>query len=520
MGEAPIRVVGRYALYGEIAAGGMATVHFGRLLGPVGFSRTVAIKRLHPQFAKDPEFVSMFLDEARVAARIQHPNVVATLDVVALEGELFLVMEYVEGESLARILRTMRAAHSRIPPRMVGSIITNVLYGLHAAHEAKSERGEPLHIIHRDVSPQNVLVGVDGTARVLDFGVAKAAGRIQTTRDGQIKGKLAYMPVEQIAGEHIDRRADVYAASVVLWEALTSQRLFDGGNEGAILHKIMTGQPTPPSAVVPDLPPGIDEVVLRGLARDPNQRYSTAYDMAVALEDVLGVESPRRVGALVVDCARDSIAKRAAHVKEIESMPTDLEALGGAARVQAMAGEALGRAPSAPFIVPATGETSSLSKVSSAVVSGYPPAPRRSRAMLGVGIGLLASLSVIALVALALRATPVPGGAAAQLPATGDGALAPSVAATPASAVASAAAESSASPAASELPSATASVATKPTALAGARAPAPRPGTTTTTPPSTARPAPSPEPAPAPKAQCNPPYYFEGGIRKIKRECL
>src|SRR5689334_8202232 len=134
-----VKVLGRYALHGEIAAGGMATVHFGRLLGPIGFSKTVAIKRLHPQFAKDPDFVAMFLDEARVAGRIQHPNVVSTLDVVALEGELFLVMEYIEGESLARLIRVMRASHTRVPLRVVGSIMTGALYGLHAAHEARSE---------------------------------------------------------------------------------------------------------------------------------------------------------------------------------------------------------------------------------------------------------------------------------------------------------------------------------------------------------------------------------------------
>src|ERR1035437_3672665 len=154
------RVVGRYALYGEIASGGMATVHFGRLLGPVGFSRTVAIKRLHPQFAKDPEFVTMFLDEARLASRIRHPNVARTLDVVALEGELFLVMDYVEGEALSRLLRTCRARGTPVPPKVAAAIVCGVLHGLHAAHEAKSERGEPLGIVHRDVSPQNVLVAL------------------------------------------------------------------------------------------------------------------------------------------------------------------------------------------------------------------------------------------------------------------------------------------------------------------------------------------------------------------------
>ncbi|HEY2366157.1 MAG TPA: serine/threonine-protein kinase, partial [Polyangiaceae bacterium] len=211
-----MRVVGRYALYEEIAAGGMATVHFGRLLGPVGFSRTVAIKRLHPQFAKDPEFVSMFLDEARLAARIRHPNVVPTLDVVATQGELFLVMDYVQGESLSRLIRATRERQQRIPVRYVASIITGALHGLHAAHEAKNERGEPLRIVHRDISPQNVLVGSDGVARVLDFGVAKAAGRFHTTREGNVKGKLPYMSPEQLRGQLVDRQTDVYAAAVCL----------------------------------------------------------------------------------------------------------------------------------------------------------------------------------------------------------------------------------------------------------------------------------------------------------------
>jgi eukaryotic-like serine/threonine-protein kinase len=186
-----VRTVGRYALYGKIAAGGMATVHLGRLLGPVGFSRTVAIKRLHPQFTEDPDFVSMFLDEARLAARIRHPSVVPTLDVVTAGGEIFLVMEFVLGETLARILRTLAPKGERIPLPIVASVFSNVLHGLHAAHEAKSERGTPLEMVHRDVSPHNVMIGVDGTARLLDFGIAKAIGRLQTTREDQIKGKLA-----------------------------------------------------------------------------------------------------------------------------------------------------------------------------------------------------------------------------------------------------------------------------------------------------------------------------------------
>ena len=193
----------------------MASVHLGLLLGAVGFSRTVAIKRLHRQYAQDPDFVAMFLDEARLVARIRHPNVVPTLDVTVTDGELFLVMEYIPGESLTRLIREGTSRSDRMQPNVAATIIAGVLHGLHAAHEARGERNEPLGIVHRDVSPQNVLVGTDGAPRVLDFGVAKAAGRLQTTREGQLKGKLAYMAPEQFEGI-ATRASDVYSASVVL----------------------------------------------------------------------------------------------------------------------------------------------------------------------------------------------------------------------------------------------------------------------------------------------------------------
>jgi serine/threonine protein kinase len=181
------RIIGRYALHGEIAAGGMATVHLGRLVGSGGVSRLVAIKRLHAQFAKDPEFVTMFLDEGRLSVRIHHPNVVSVLDFIATDGELFLVMEYVQGEALSSLVKVLRKREEPIPEKITSSIVVGLLQGLHAAHCATNERGHPLSIVHRDVSPQNVLVSVDGVARVLDFGVAKAAGRLQTTREGHIK---------------------------------------------------------------------------------------------------------------------------------------------------------------------------------------------------------------------------------------------------------------------------------------------------------------------------------------------
>jgi len=312
------RVIGRYALFAQIAAGGMAAVHFGRLLGQAGFSRTVAIKRLHPHLAQDPEFVSMLLDEARLAARIRHPNVVSTLDVVALEGELLVVMEYVHGDSLARLLGTLRKEGARVPPAIASAIVSSVLYGLHAAHEATSESGEPLGIIHRDVSPQNVMVGTDGIARVVDFGVAKAAGRIQETREGQLKGKIRYMAPEQLKRGELDRAADIYAASVVLWECLVGRRLFDDDNEWKIADAILAGVTTAPSKLVPGVPAELDAIVLRGLSTDRTLRFRTAFDMAAALEEAVAPSTPRQVAAWLEKVADESLRVRAAKLAAIE----------------------------------------------------------------------------------------------------------------------------------------------------------------------------------------------------------
>jgi serine/threonine-protein kinase len=325
-----VRVLGRYALHGEIASGGMATVHFARLLGVVGFAKTVAIKRLHPQLAKDPEFVSMFLDEARLAARIRHPNVVSTLDVVALHGELFLVMEYVQGESLRGLVRAASRAGESIPVSVVGTILVGSLHGLHAAHEASSERGEPLGIVHRDVSPQNILVGVDGVPRVLDFGVAKAAGRAQTTRDGQLKGKLAYMSPEQLMARGVTRATDIFAASVVLWEALTGQRLFGGESEGEVVKKVLDACVEPPSRFVRGLSPEVDAIVLRGLARDPADRFATAREMARALERSMPLAPASDVGEFVERMAGPALAERAGQIAEIESGSPSVKAAGAA----------------------------------------------------------------------------------------------------------------------------------------------------------------------------------------------
>lgn len=299
----------------------MATVYFGRLLGPIGFNRTVAIKRLHPQFAKQPEFVDMFLDEARVAARVKHPNVVSILDVVASEGELFLVMEYVHGESLSRLLRVAETTSEPAPLPILSAMVIGMLCGLHAAHEARDEAGNELHIVHRDVSPQNVLVGADGVSRLLDFGIAKAVGRLQTTREGQFKGKLAYMAPEQIVGGPIDRRCDVYAAGVLLWSALTGALPFVGG-EASVMYQILNVEIARPSTVRPSVPAELDALVLRAMARAPGDRFATALDMAAELERVVPPATQLAVGAWVAESARSVLDARSEQLREAEGTPS------------------------------------------------------------------------------------------------------------------------------------------------------------------------------------------------------
>jgi serine/threonine-protein kinase len=315
MTRAP-EVFGRYALYEEIASGGMATVHFGRLLGPAGFARTVAIKRLHRQHAKDADFVTMFLDEARLAARIHHPNVVSTLDVVSSGGELLVVMDYVHGESLSRLMRDRP-----VPPPLAAAIVSGALHGLHAAHEAKNERGEPLSIVHRDVSPQNIIVGADGLARVLDFGIAKAVDRLASTRDEVLKGKLSYMAPEQLLGNAATRQSDVYAASVVLWEALTGQRLFEG-EQGEIISGVMNDRVAPPSEHVAGVPAALDDIVRRGMSRDLRERYPTAHEMALAIESRAKVAHASEVASWLRSIARETLDERTKIVEGIESGST------------------------------------------------------------------------------------------------------------------------------------------------------------------------------------------------------
>jgi serine/threonine protein kinase len=321
VGQIP-RVLGRYVLYDQIASGGMATVHFGRMHGAIGFARLVAIKRLHPKYVHDDQFVQMFLDEARLAARLDHPNVVHTLDVVADETEVFLVMEYVLGEALEAVM--VRDGRPRMPPAIASAIVCNVLEGLHSAHEARGDTGEPLAIVHRDVSPQNILVGVDGVARVFDFGIAKTAMNTQETREGVIKGKVTYMAPEQVLGP-VDRRADLYAAGVILWELIAGRRRHAGERNDSLFLKLARNELEPPlplTSLRTDVSFELDAVVARATDPDPEGRFDTAREMAVALEAAVPPAPARAVGEWLREIAAARI-ERVTHV--MRRIETDVQ---------------------------------------------------------------------------------------------------------------------------------------------------------------------------------------------------
>jgi eukaryotic-like serine/threonine-protein kinase len=310
--------VGRYALHARLGVGGMASVYIGRLQGASGFAKTVAIKRLHPQYASDPEFAAMFVDEARLAARVVHPNVVSTLDVVHSGDDLLLVMEYIDGDSLAALMRGM-AHHSRsMPLDVVSAIFCGVLSGLQAAHTATSDAGEPLSIVHRDMSPENVIVGVDGVARVLDFGIAKASNKSSVTKDGTVKGKLAYMAPEQVLGKDVTGQADLFAVATVMYELMSGQRLFKGDNDGATVRKLLYDPVRTLKDVVKNVSQALNDVVMRGLARDTSERYANALDMHQALEEAVQPATPRRVAEWCRSVVASEISKRASAVSSVE----------------------------------------------------------------------------------------------------------------------------------------------------------------------------------------------------------
>ena len=294
--------IGKYHLVAELARGGMGIVHLAAVQGPGGFNKLLVVKELRPEFAQDDSYVAMFLDEARLAARLTHRNIVQTIEVGSEGSRHYMVMEFLDGRSLHRLARRF-ADRGGFPVGAHLRVIAEALFGLQYAHDLRDFDGEPLGIVHRDVSPLNVLVTFDGEVKVVDFGIAKSAESTLETQTGVLKGRVAYMAPEQALGQPVDRRADVYAAGVMIWEAVTGQRLWNGKNDVEILARILREGPPPLRSVRPDASRELESLCDRAMAQDPADRYPSAAALLDDLEAHLGRRSDamamRDVGGLV-----------------------------------------------------------------------------------------------------------------------------------------------------------------------------------------------------------------------------
>jgi tRNA A-37 threonylcarbamoyl transferase component Bud32 len=276
--------LGRYTILQPIARGGMAEIFLAEATDLPGVRRVVVVKRMLPEFARDEAYAKMFLDEARILASLSHPNVVQIVEAGRDGSDLFIAMERVEGESLASLVGACAARGGRMPLEHSFSILSAVLAGLHYLHERSDERGQPLNLIHRDVSARNVMVTYEGGVKLIDFGIARPSNRIGMTRSGGLKGTPAYMSPEQCRGLHLDRRTDIFSAGILLYELTVGQRLFFGTSEYDVIRKIVEEPITPPSAIAERYPPSLERTVMRALAKAPADRYATAEEFHDALD--------------------------------------------------------------------------------------------------------------------------------------------------------------------------------------------------------------------------------------------
>jgi eukaryotic-like serine/threonine-protein kinase len=279
--------LGRYTVLGKIASGGMAEVFLARQEGPQGFEKTVVIKRILPRFAQDEEFVQLFLNEARLAALIDHPNVVGIYELGEDEQSFYIAMEFIDGCSLRRLISRAQKGGTGLDLASSARIIAEACAGLDFAHELRDRSGRPLHIVHRDVSPENLLVSFAGRVKVVDFGIAKAAHMESLTRTGQVRGKLSTMAPEQLLGQSVDRRADVWALGATLYWLLAGQRPFQGASEGETLNRILHEDPPPLRKQMPAVPRDLEGIVLRALEKNPERRTATARALQIELEDFM-----------------------------------------------------------------------------------------------------------------------------------------------------------------------------------------------------------------------------------------
>lgn len=398
--------LGRYEVLLPIASGGMATVYLARAVGAGGFERDVAIKLTHLHLREDPEFVVSLMDEARLAGQIRHPNVVSVLDVGEDPLGVFIVMEYVEGDSLAFLQRSLRTRDERMPLAVALRVMDDLLLGLHAAHELVGEQGRPLGVVHRDVTPHNVLLGIDGTTKLTDFGIAKAATRLGNTGTGRVKGKIGYMAPEQAQGRNIDRRVDVWAAGVTAWELFTGTRLFDGSNDAAILLKIVREPAMRVRAINPEIPKSIESVIEKALAIDADVRHETAEAFAEALAEAArsaGVARAERrevtrFSRPILGKRLDERRERSREVRAVRLQVSEIELLDADARPsQPDPPRALsGTVDDAAVGALSSSEHTQTSTAGISTVASFSLAPRRRRVLAAAAIAG-AGLTAVAL---------------------------------------------------------------------------------------------------------------------------
>lgn len=382
----------------------MASVYLARQQAGRGFERLVALKQTHAHLREQSEWVSELIEEAKLASRIVHPNVVQVLDVDDDEAGVFLVMQYVEGDTLAGLFRHASKTGERIPMGIAVRVMADALLGLHAAHELRDERGHKVGLVHRDFSPQNVLVGIDGISRLTDFGVAKAADRVGFTRTGTIKGKFGYMSPEQVKDEPLDARSDVFSAGVVAWELLAGQRMYPSGDQTSTLLRIVTEPARRLSTVVPSIPPELDDAVASALAIKRDQRCPSAEAfrerLLAAYREVDEVPDASEVAAYVRAVAGTKLAERRAKCDEVIALRARMSELVGVP-------ESLAPTPSpARAAAPALEEGSTQTEAS--VASDTQRAAQGKRGVYAaVGLAAVATLAVATFVVNAsLRAAP------------------------------------------------------------------------------------------------------------------
>ncbi len=433
-------ILGKYRLIAELGHGGMAEVYLAVVQGPAGFNKLVVIKQIRPQLATDPEFLSMFLDEARLAARLSHPNVVQTNEVGQEGDRYFIAMEYLEGQPLNRVLHRI-GRDGGLTLSMHLRLIVDLLSGLHHAHELTDFDGTPLNVVHRDVTPHNVFVTYDGQVKVVDFGIAKAMNSSAETRLGVVKGKVAYMAPEQARGERVDRRADIFSAGVMLWEAATGRRLWKGIPDLTVLHRLINGDIPSPRDIDPEVPEGLEKIVMKSLALRREDRYSTAVDLATALEELLDSmndkSSLREVGKLVARHFEENRSKIKGIVetqlKVVKALPTtEFQAIslpqldnpgansGPMSQVGGGGATTGDNKASLPEVNRATTSSpSSLTGSTAAMHTGSqaPAAPKRG--VVGA-IALIAAAAVGAGIWFATRPPPAPPPSATPAPLTGE----------------------------------------------------------------------------------------------------